>query len=63
MQGGMSPMGVLSTILLLTLFFVILNIVGVWLDWNLSILLITDLTLWAVSQVVISYYKNKNRDY
>ena len=56
-------MGVLSTILLLTLFFVILNIVGVWLDWNLSILLITDLTLWAVSQVVISYYKNKNRDY
>jgi hypothetical protein len=63
MQGGMSPMGVLATILLLTLFFVILNIVGVWLDWNLSILLITDLTLWAVSQVVISYYKNKNRDY
>jgi len=63
MQGGMGPMEVLITILLLTLFFVTLNIVGVWLNWNPSVLLITDLILWAVSQVVISYYKNKNRKY
>ncbi len=62
MQGGMGPMEVLVTILVLTLFFVVLNIWGVWLDWNLSILFITDLTLWIISQVVISYYKNKNRD-
>jgi UDP-N-acetylmuramyl pentapeptide phosphotransferase/UDP-N-acetylglucosamine-1-phosphate transferase len=61
-QGGMGSMEVLVTILVLTLFFVVLNIVGVWLGWNLSVLFITDLFLWVISQVVISYYKNKNRD-
>ena len=61
-QGGMGAMEVLVTILVLTLFFVVLNIVGVWLGWNLSVLFITDLFLWVISQVVISYYKNKNRD-
>jgi hypothetical protein len=55
-------MEVLVTILVLTLFFVVLNIVGVWFGWNLSVLFITDLFLWVISQVVISYYKNKNRD-
>ena len=63
MQGGMGPLEVLVTILVLTLFFVVLNIVGVWLNWNPSVLLITDLILWAVSQVLMSYYKNKNRNY
>lgn len=62
LQGGMGPMNVLFTILLLTLFFTGLNILGVWLHWNLSVLLVTDVILWMGAQVVISYYKNKNRE-
>ena len=48
MMGGMSP--------------VLLNVMGVWLKWNLSLLLIGNVTCWVMLQVVISYYKNKNRD-
>lgn len=62
MQGGMGPLSVLFVILLLTLIFVGLNGVGVWLGWNLSVLLVTDISIWLVSQVVISYYKNTYRD-
>ena len=61
MQGGMGPISVLCTILVLTLFFVGLNIIGVWLHSNLSVLFVTDVSLWLVFQVVISYYKNRNR--
>jgi UDP-N-acetylmuramyl pentapeptide phosphotransferase/UDP-N-acetylglucosamine-1-phosphate transferase len=61
-QGGMSPMQVLATILLVSVFFILFNAVGVWGGWNLSILLVTDVSFWLILQVVISYYKNKNRD-
>ena len=62
MMGGMSPGNVLITIILVTAFFVLLNVVGVWLEWNLSLLLIGNVTCWVMLQVVISYFKNKNRD-
>jgi hypothetical protein len=42
--------------------FVLLNVMGVWLKWNLSLLLIGNVTCWVMLQVVISYFKNKNRD-
>jgi hypothetical protein len=62
MMGGMSPGNVLITIILVTAFFVLLNVIGVWLEWNLSLLLIGNVTCWLLLQVVISYFKNKNRD-
>ena len=62
MMGGMSPGNVLITIILVTAFFVLLNVMGVWLKWNLSLLLIGNVTCWVMLQVVISYFKNKNRD-
>jgi len=62
MMGGMSPGYVLVTIILVTAFFVLLNVIGVWLEWNLSLLLIGNVTCWLLLQVVISYFKNKNRD-
>jgi UDP-N-acetylmuramyl pentapeptide phosphotransferase/UDP-N-acetylglucosamine-1-phosphate transferase len=62
MMGGMSPGNVLLTIILITAFFVLLNVVGVWLKWNLSLLLIGNVTCWGMLQIVISYFKNKNRD-
>ena len=40
----------------------LLNVMGVWLKWNLSLLLIGNVTCWVMLQVVISYFKNKNRD-
>jgi UDP-N-acetylmuramyl pentapeptide phosphotransferase/UDP-N-acetylglucosamine-1-phosphate transferase len=61
-QGGMRPMTVLVTILLISAFFVVFNIIGVWSDWNLSLLLMGDVIVWVVIQVVISYFKNKNRE-
>ena len=61
-QGGMRPMAVLVTILLITAFFVVFNIIGVWSEWNLSLMLVGDVIVWVVIQVVISYFKNKNRD-
>jgi UDP-N-acetylmuramyl pentapeptide phosphotransferase/UDP-N-acetylglucosamine-1-phosphate transferase len=62
MMGGMSPGYVLITLIAVTAFFVLLNVVGVWMEWNLSLLLIGNVSCWLVLQVVISYFKNKNRD-
>lgn len=62
MMGGMGPGKVLITILLVTAFFILLNVIGVWLEWNLSLLLVGNVVCWAVLQVVISYYKNKYAD-
>ena len=53
---------VLLTILLITSFFVVFNLTGVWSGWNLSLLLVGDVMVWSLIQVVISYFKNKNRD-
>ncbi|MBQ6379559.1 MAG: undecaprenyl/decaprenyl-phosphate alpha-N-acetylglucosaminyl 1-phosphate transferase [Prevotella sp.] len=61
-QGGMRPMTVLVTILIISSFFVAFNVIGVWSEWNLSLLLVGDVIVWSVIQVVISYFKNKNRD-
>ena len=61
-QGGMRPMMVLLTILLITSFFVVFNLTGVWSGWYLSLLLVGDVMVWSLIQVVISYFKNKNRD-
>ena len=63
MQGGMGPVQVLVFIMIITFSFVILNVVCVWFDWNLSVLLVTDVSLWLILQVVISYYKNKKRNF
>lgn len=60
MMGGMGSVGVLITVIAVTAFFILLNVVGVWMNWNLSILLVSNVALWAVLQVVISYYKNRN---
>ena len=60
MMGGMGSVGVLVTIIAVTSFFILLNVLGVWMNWNLSILLVSNVALWLVLQVVISYYKNKN---
>lgn len=62
MMGGMGPFCVLMTLMAVSAFFILFNVVGVWLDWNLSLLLVGDVICWTVLQVVISYYKNKNRD-
>lgn len=62
-QAGMRPMSVLVTILLITAFFVVFNVVGVWSEWNMSLLLVGDVIVWLIVQVVISYFKNLNRDY
>lgn len=62
MMAGMSPAYVLLTVLLITGFFILLNVLGVWLDWNLSLLLIGNVVTWGVLQIVISYFKNKKRD-
>lgn len=61
-QGGMRPMTVLITILLISAFFVIFNVIGAWSGWNLSLLLVGDVIAWSIVQVAISYYKNLNRD-
>ena len=63
MQGGMGPVQVLVFIMIITFSFVILNVVCVWFDWNLSVLLVTDVSLWLILQGVISYYKNKKRNF
>lgn len=62
-QAGMRPMSVLVIILLITAFFVVFNVVGVWSEWNMSLLLVGDVIVWLIVQVVISYFKNLNRDY
>ena len=62
MMGGLGPFAVLMTLMAVSAFFILFNVLGVWLNWNLSLLLIGDVICWTALQVVISYYKNKNRD-
>lgn len=61
-MGGMRPMTVLVTILIISSFFVAFNVIGVWSEWNLSLLLVGDVFAWIIIQLIISYFKNKNRD-
>ena len=59
-KAGLTPHQVLLTVLLITSFFICVNIAGVWLGVDLSLLLVADVSLWLVMQVVIMYYKNRN---
>ena len=49
-------------VLLITAEFIGLNIWGVLKGWNLSLLLVVDVTAWGLIQVVIMYYKNRGRE-
>ena len=62
MQAGLEPRIVLVLVMLITMAFITLNILGVWLSMNLSLLLVADVLAWLVIQVVIMYFKNKGRD-
>lgn len=57
---GLSAHVVLVVVLLITSTFIGINIVGVWLGVDLSLLLVIDVSLWLVMQVVIMYFKNRN---
>lgn len=60
-QAGLQPRQVLMVVLLITAEFIGLNIWGVLKGWNLSLLLVLDVTAWGLIQVVIMYYKNRGR--
>jgi UDP-N-acetylmuramyl pentapeptide phosphotransferase/UDP-N-acetylglucosamine-1-phosphate transferase len=61
-QAGLQPRQVLMVVLLITAEFIGLNIWGVLKGWNLSLLLVVDVTAWGLIQVVIMYYKNRGRE-
>ena len=59
MTAGLDPHHVLVIVLLIIVVFITLNILGVWLGMDLSLLLVTDVSAWLLMQVVIMYYKNR----
>ena len=59
MMAGLEPRQVLVAVLLITLAFIALNILGVWMGMDLSLLLVADVSTWLVMQVIIMYYKNR----
>ena len=59
MTAGLSPRMVLLALLLISLGFISLNVIGVSLGVDLSLLLVIDVSVWLVIQVIIMYYKNK----
>ena len=61
-QAGLQPRQVLMVVLLITAEFIGLNIWGVLQGWDLSLLLVVDVSAWGLIQVVIMYYKNRGRD-
>ena len=61
MMAGLKPRQVLVVVLLITSAFIILNVLGVWLGLDLSLLLVADVSVWLFMQVVIMYFKNKGR--
>ena len=60
MRAGLKPRSVLIVIMLITSVFIGINVAGVWMGFDLSLLLVTDVSLWLVMQIVIMYYKNRN---
>ena len=59
MTAGLSPRMVLLALLLISSGFISLNVIGVTLGVDLSLLLVIDVSVWLVMQVIIMYYKNK----
>ena len=59
MLAGLKPRQVLVVVLLITFEFICLNMWGVWNGWDLSLLLVIDVSAWFLMQVVIMYYKNR----
>jgi len=59
MTAGMQPHAVLWVLMLISMGFIGLNVVGVMMEFDLSLLLVTDVSVWLVMQVVIMYYKNR----
>ena len=59
MLAGLKPRQVLVVVLLITFEFICLNMWGVWNGWDLSLLLVIDVSAWLLMQVVIMYYKNR----
>ena len=60
MKAGLNARQVLVVVSLITSTFICINIAGVWLGLDLSLLLVVDVSLWLVMQVVIMYFKNRN---
>lgn len=60
-KAGLKPKQVLGVIMLITSEFICLNIWGVWIGMDLSLLLVIDVSAWLMMQVVIMYYKNRGR--
>ena len=58
MTAGLSPRMVLLVLLLISSGFISLNVIGVSLGVDLSLLLVIDVSVWLVMQVIIMYYKN-----
>lgn len=61
MTAGLSPRMVLLALLLISSAFISLNVIGVNLGVDLSLLLVIDVSVWLVMQVIIMYFKNKGR--
>lgn len=59
MAAGLGARQVLVVLLLMSLEYVGLNIWGVWIGLDLSLLLVVDVATWGLSQVVIMYYKKR----
>ena len=59
MMAGLSSRMVLVALLLISIGFIGLNVVGVSVGLDLSLLLVIDVSVWLVMQVIIMYYKNK----
>ena len=59
MRAGLKNRQVLVLLLLITSAFIILNVLGVWFGFDLSLLLVADVSAWLVMQVVIMYFKKR----
>ena len=59
MTAGLQPATILLTLMMISLGYISLNVIGVMMGSDLSLLLVTNVGVWLVMQVVIMYYKNK----
>ena len=59
MTAGLQPAMILLTLMIISLGYIGLNVIGVMMGSDLSLLLVTNVGVWLIMQVVIMYYKNK----
>lgn len=59
MRAGLEPRQVLLVVLLIITEFIGLNLWGVLEGWDLSLLLVIDVSAWGLIQVVIMYFKKR----